>query len=140
MPRWQRHTSVITIVLLVGGWLFFSAGPALGHFDDSRISLHVNAHRFDRGDRVVFFGRLNNEHRRCERNESVQLRKRRRGGGSRFVDSTRTDGEGEFRFSFRFRPRKAGRYFARYNGSGRFGYNNNHRCGRDRSPSRRIGR
>ena len=131
----KRLAAFICIAASVGMLALSGPNTALAHFDDSRVSLNVSDRTVSGDQRVVFFGRLRNAHDRCVGNELIQLKRK----GSGVVATDRTDGDGEFRFRINPRPNR-GRYFAHYGGKGRFGYNNNHRCGADNSRTIRIRR
>jgi hypothetical protein len=123
-------------IALIAGMVALTPDTAMAHFDDSRTTIGTPERNLERGDRIVFFGRLNNEHRKCERREIIELVHR----GEGVVDTDRTDREGEFvlrngRFQWK---QDKGWYFARFRGSGRFGYNDRHRCGHDRSRGIRL--
>jgi hypothetical protein len=132
----KRTVALSLLVTLLSGVLVVGAATvAVAHFDDSRVSLGVSDRTVRPNQRITFFGRLRNEHRNCRRGELVQLIRR----GSGVVETDRTDRQGEFSFRHNPQPNR-GRFFARYNGKGRFGYNNRHRCGADSSRTIRIRR
>ena len=135
LGRRKKLAGIISIAASVAMLAVSAPNTALAHFDDSRVSLSVSDRTVTGDQKVVFFGRLRNEHNRCVGNEVILLK--RRGTGT--VARDRTDGDGEFRFRIDPQPNH-GRYFARYRGKGRFGYANRHRCGADRSRTIRIRR
>jgi hypothetical protein len=133
--RYNRLGSAVlaaAAALVVAGAL-----PASAHSVESHVSLDVSDRTVRRGQVITFFGKLTTEahKRRCQRGAEVHLI--RKGTGPVATDTTDNQGE----FSFRIDPRpNRGRYFARYEGSGRFGYNNQHRCEADESRVIRIRR
>lgn len=135
LGRLKKLGGLVCIIASVGMLAIGAPNTALAHFDDSRVSLNVSDRTVRPNQRIVFFGRLRNEHGRCVRNQLILLKRR----GTGVVARDRTDGDGEFRFRIDPRPNR-GRYYARYRGKGRFGYNNNHRCGADNSRTIRIRR
>jgi hypothetical protein len=121
-----RRIGVILACCLVVGLI--GVVPAMSHNADSRVSIHADDKQVGPNERVVFFGRLRNDHGRCERDRRIELVRK----GQGVVDSDRTDNEGEWRIRHNPEP-DSGRFFARFDGTGRFGYQNRHKCGADRS-------
>jgi hypothetical protein len=140
MPKSRKAISVLVAATALASSLLFSImTPASSHFAPSSLSLHVSDKSVRPHQRIVFFGRLRQVHRRCRRGARIQLVRRGKG----VVRTDRTDREGEFRLPIDPKPNH-GRYFARYRGSGRFGYGYGygygatHRCGGARSRRIRI--
>lgn len=132
----KRVALGIAGLALIAGISSVAMGPAIAHGDDSRVTFNTPEKNLEPGDSTNFFGRLRNAHGRCEGGETIELVHR----GSGVVDTDRTDGEGEFVLKAGpFDPQDdRGRYFARYRGTGRFGYGNGHQCGADKSGNIRI--
>jgi hypothetical protein len=100
--------------------------PARSHTSDSRVSLDVTDDTVRRNQEVKFFGEVRNSHSRCRDGRVVRLNFEDEGT----VDIDRTDVDGEF--VFRIDPH-IGNYYASVRRSGRFGYDDRHRCGGDES-------
>ena len=133
--RSRTIRSLLAAALAAGSLVLIGSTPVGAHLSESRISLHVDDHTVKPDQRVLFFGRLRNTHLKCRQGEEVELVRR----GTGVVDVDVTDAEGEFSFKQDPKPNR-GRYFARYRGKGRFGYNNQHRCSRAVSDPVRIRR
>ena len=124
MKRLRAKFGVFLVTGLVGGSLGLTSSTPVGaHFAESKISLHADDHRAKGQEKITFFGRLRNTHKKCRANEEVLLKRR----GQGVVDVDVTDADGEFRFRHDPQPNR-GRFFARYRGKGRFGYGQGHRC------------
>ena len=132
-PSGAKKLLVLTV--LVGAMTLVGVPSAQGHFIDSDITgFDVDDNTVRKHQKVTFFGKLKTRgHSGCNDNARVELV--RKGDGA--IDSTRTDNQGEFSFRFDPQPNR-GKYFARYNGSGRFGYGNGHRCSAASSDRERI--
>jgi hypothetical protein len=126
---------VLLTTALVGSLALVVSPSANAHFAESRISLHVDDHKVKGNEKVLFFGKLRNTHRKCRAGEEVELVRRNSG----VVDVDVTDSDGEFSFTHDPDPNR-GRFFARYKGHGKFGYNNKHRCSNAVSDPVRIRR
>jgi hypothetical protein len=107
-----------------------TVAPAGAHSVESSLSLSVSDNTVRPRQDITFFGRLRTEghEQRCESGASIKLIR----VGSGVVATDVTDAQGEFSFTIDPQPNR-GSYFARYGGSGRFGYANRHRCEGDDS-------
>lgn len=116
---------IMAIGLAVGTTL-----PAGAHSAESSLSLRVSDRTVRPRQEITFFGRLTTEghEQRCQSGASIKLIR----VGSGVVATDVTDAQGEFSFTIDPQPNR-GSYFARYRGSGRFGYGNRHRCEGDDS-------
>jgi hypothetical protein len=107
-----------------------SAAPAGAHSAESSLSLSVSDKSVRPRQEITFFGSLTTDghKQRCQSGASIKLIR----AGSGVVATDVTDAQGEFSFTIDPQPNR-GIYFARYRGSGRFGYGNRHRCEGDDS-------
>ena len=135
MALTKAGARVILSLALVSSLVLTVAPAANAHFGESRLSLSVDDKRASGKEKILFFGKLRNSHRKCRSGEEVVLV--RRGSGVVAVDVT--DNEGEFAFKIDPQPNR-GRFFARYKGHGKFGYNKKHRCSKAVSRVIRIRR
>ena len=82
---------LISATLLLGG----PTGMAVAHTfrDRTQLTLNVSDRNVDRGDYVVFSGRLKADHKECRAHRIVELYR----DGVK-VDQTQTNDDGEYRF------------------------------------------
>lgn len=130
----HRKLGAVLVTAIAMGSLFVG-GMASAHFADSSISLNVDDKKVKGDEKVLFFGKLKNPHQKCKGAEKVELVRKHSG----VVATDMTDSDGEFSFNHDPKPNH-GRYFARYDGKGKFGYGNKHRCSSARSDTVRIRR
>lgn len=136
MKRSRAKFGAFLVTALVGGSLGLTSSTPVGaHFSESKITLRTDDHRAKGKEKIIFYGRLRNTHRKCRANEEVVLKRR----GQGVVDVDVTDADGEFSFKHDPQPNR-GRFFARYRGKGRFGYGQGHRCSKAVSDPVRIRR
>ena len=138
MPASRRRLRAILATVVASGALVMAPSPAGAHFTESSISLKADDKTVRGNENVLFFGKLRNKHRKCRANQEVELVRRSKKGGV-IVDVDVTDADGEFSFSHDPDPNH-GRFFSRYQGRGKFGYNNKHSCSKAVSDTVRIRR
>lgn len=132
----SKKIRIAVLAAMSAGLVSTGTTPVEAHTGDSKVVLHVSDNTVRPNQTIVFFGKLRGtRHRFCKRGSTIELVRK----GQGVVATDRTDRQGEFRFREDPQPNR-GRYFARYRGSGRFGYGNGHLCRRDRSRTIRIRR
>jgi hypothetical protein len=132
-----RNKRVIALGLVGMLGVISSGEIASAHFVKSNLSLHADDKRVSGNEKVILFGKLSPRGHKapCRRTATIELVRRNTG----VVATTGVDREGEFFFRIDPKPNH-GTYFARYGGSGKFGYQNRHRCGARSSNSIEIKR
>ena len=139
----MRTTRIAFVVGALVTGLFLGAAPSGAHFIDSSFTKWgVDDHTVKPHQKVTFFGKLSTPgHPACHMGAKIKIQQRFRKPNGRYEWQLEgfafTDNQGEFSFTEDPQPNH-GKFFARYRGSGRFGYGNGHKCGRAFSDAVRI--
>ena len=120
---------LISATLLLGG----PAGVVVAHTFTYRtqLTLNVSERHIERGEYVIFFGRLKADHKDCRSHQVVRLY---RDGNQ--VDTTTTDDDGEYRF--RRRVFDTARWQVRFGGSVSGTHPHSHTCKKSESKSVKV--
>ena len=121
--------ALISTTLLFGGLTGIAAAHTFT--DRTRLTLHVNDRHVDRGDDVVFSGRLRARHKKCRSHQVVELYR-----NGRLIATTTTNSGGHYRF--RRQIFRTGTYRVKFAGFVGGTHPHSHTCKRSSSPRVKV--